>query len=323
MGSQGNISVKSKRGQVAKEQGGFEPRGGQMNILVAFNDNYVMPTEVMLRSLIESNEVELNIYALFAELSEESRKSVKYLEGMRRQVRVIFIRVDKKLFAHFPLTKWWTMETYYRLFASDYLENDIDRILWLDSDIIVNRTLKDFYEQDFEGKLMIADEDCWFGSNQEIHERLHMPQHVKYVNAGVILMDIRGLRERIPKELILSYVEKNGSNLLYNDQDIINGLLYPYVKVADAAHAYNFFSREITRQNKKHVFREACIIHYSGEYKPWNKGYVYYGFFLWWRHALKGNRGYWRRFFAVLPSSVYSMIRHRIAVLIKGNKRSI
>ena len=50
-----------------------------MNILVAFNDYYLMPTKIMLKSVIANNDEEIHIYCLFDELTEESICSVRQL----------------------------------------------------------------------------------------------------------------------------------------------------------------------------------------------------------------------------------------------------
>ena len=49
-------------------------------------------------------------------------------------------------------------EMYYRLAAHKFLPESVDRILYLDPDIIVLNPIREFYEMDFEGNLFIAAE---------------------------------------------------------------------------------------------------------------------------------------------------------------------
>lgn len=54
-----------------------------MNILVAFNDDYAMPTRVMLKSVIENNQEIIHIYVLYFSLTEDSIKELSTLNSER------------------------------------------------------------------------------------------------------------------------------------------------------------------------------------------------------------------------------------------------
>ena len=255
-----------------------------MNIFVAFNDNYAMPTRVMLTSLIKNNQCPLNIYVLYAELSNESMKYISELNSSAAAIH--FIQIDKSLLDNMPVMSFYSKEAYIRLFAHDYLPENVDRILWLDSDMIVIGDIREFYDQSFDDKLYVAYKDLDQGDSAEKKASLGMPADAIYINTGILLMNIKEIRKKVKTEMITSYIKENSNKIELVDQDVLNGLLYDSVKVIDSDNTYNYFTKQIMPWNRHMVFRNAQIIHYATDKKPWNAAYPYYGFQLWWKYAL-------------------------------------
>lgn len=288
-----------------------------MNILVAFNDGYTMPTKVMLRSLITNNQdEELSIYVLFLNLTEESIQSISELSN-GNEVEIHFVKIDDDM-SYLPIPRYYSKEAYIRLFAHSYLDKDMDRILWLDGDMIIQGSLKEYYNQDFEDCLYIADVDPHFGKNHIKHKKLELPSEVEYVNTGVLLINLQGVRETIKNEDIVQYIIRYPERLEYVDQDVFNGLLFKYFKRVDPEHLYNYFSDCITWKNKKYVMNNAHVIHYSSIFKPWEKGYRFYGFRLWWDYALIDNNNLKKLYFSILPSYIKGFSAHCIGNVLKN-----
>lgn len=138
----------------------------QMNILVGFNDSYAVPTQVMLKSLIENNNCTIDIYVLYILLSDASKKLLLSLKSKR--VNIYYIQVKESDFDNVPVMDGYSKEAYIRLFAHTYLPENVERILWLDGDLIINGPINEYYDQSFDGKLYIADRDFdhWDGEYQ-------------------------------------------------------------------------------------------------------------------------------------------------------------
>ena len=126
-----------------------------MNIFVAFNDEFALPTKVMLKSLIRNNTGPLVIYVFYSSLGEQSINSIRELEDGER-VFFHFRKVEDSFPDCIEIPPRFSRETYYRLLAHRLFDEDVEKVLWLDGDIIVTGSLCDFYEQDFHGKLYIA-----------------------------------------------------------------------------------------------------------------------------------------------------------------------
>ena len=166
-----------------------------MNILVSFSDAYVLPTKVMLKSLIMNNgDAFLHVYVIYEKLTERSIQSIRELESP--MVRFRFIQISYDDFSFFPVTLHFSRDSYVRLFVQNYLDDSIDRILYLDGDMIVNKSIESFYHQDFDGKCYVAVEDCGWGRFVQKQKELNMPLGAPYVNTGVLLMNLKRCIQR-------------------------------------------------------------------------------------------------------------------------------
>ena len=262
-----------------------------MNILVAFNDGYTMPTHIMLKSVIANNKEDINIYCLYDELTAESMAAIHQLED-HSNVHVYFIHVDNSLFKYAPVHHHFSKEAYFRLLAHRFIDEKVDRILWLDGDTITNSSLKDFYYQDFDGKLFIAVEDMSLGKDEAKHITLQIPTNTIYINSGVLLMNLCEMRQRVNDEEIFNYIKEHQDLLEWVDQDVYNGMFYDEFKVISNEYWYNFIAERISFRNKKTVYSKAKVIHYCGKKKPWKKGYGDYGFDIYWKYGLLDNNEY-------------------------------
>ncbi len=274
-----------------------------MNILVAFNDNYAMPTKVMLKSLIDNNCENINIYVLYISLTEDSINKLSSLNSSRSMIR--FIQIDESMLENVPITRFYSKETYIRLFAHLYLPEEMDRILWLDSDVLVNGEIEEFYHQSFKDKLYVAYKDPIQGDSAEKKISLGMPVDAVYVNAGVLLLNLEEIRKRIHVEDITDYIRKYYDNIEFVDQDVINGFLYDSIKVIKSKnYKYNYFVSRITSRNRRRVYYNVRIIHYAMEKKPWKKGFKYHGFHLWWKYALMTDKSNIKQLISIYPSFI-------------------
>ena len=133
-----------------------------MNILVSSDKNYLDITATMLYSLYIHNKEKINVWFLNKSISHiDKEKFTNYLYE-KCKIKVFFIDIDESIFNSLttPLyIKHISIETYFRLIAQFLLPPNVERILWLDSDIIVKGSLKDFYYQTIDSLSMVACEN--------------------------------------------------------------------------------------------------------------------------------------------------------------------
>ncbi len=236
-----------------------------MNILVTPCEKYLKYLINLLFSLKKYND-DITVYILYMNISE--RKMRRFINKVKEEVGCdcLTIKVDKEICKGLPIhINRITPETYLRLFAPFYLPNDLERILYIDVDVIAQKEIKEFYYQDFEGKSLVAIPRM-HGSNINDNKRIGVNENHKYFNAGILLMNLNKLRSDTSIEDILDVIDKKRDCLILQDQDVLNILFEKDVKYA--SKKYNYQLIFITDFNMEEV-NSAHLIHYQGTEKPW------------------------------------------------------
>ena len=260
-----------------------------MNILLAFNSNYYMPALVLLKSLLVNNQWcrEIRIYVLYSDLKPGEIRRFSQVAEESGIAKAIFLPVETDTFKDAPLhLKWISRETYYRLLAQEMLPESVERVLYLDVDMIVMGSLEEFYHQDFEGKLLVACNRYGLGGTDPKRlEQLTLPRDTIYFNAGTLLYDLAGQRQQIDPNILYEYPVLFYQQLKYGDQDVLNAVFYGLTKFADW-RVYNCFDSNTTRQRQEDRVRRSCkIFHYNGRGKPWTERYWGRMAWLFWDYA--------------------------------------
>ena len=113
----------------------------RINAAIALNRNVLYPAYVMIRSLVRNNNsYPIYLYVLHSELNAEDFKFLQdaLMRGASAENYIEFIKIDSSKVSGLPCTQTWSLEMYYRLMLPELLGDKIDRILYLDVDIIVD-----------------------------------------------------------------------------------------------------------------------------------------------------------------------------------------
>ncbi len=250
------------------------------NILVNINKSYIVHFLTMLNSLASNNaESEFDVYVLHSDLQEEDKKNI--LQNVKPNINLIYMYMDNSLFKGAPKVNRYPYEIYYRIFAPTMLPESVERILYLDSDLIVHKNIDELYNMNFEGNLFIACTQIrgfmqWFN-----RVRMGVNKHHVYMNTGVMVMNVKELRQVIEPEKIFAFMKKNGWRMYLYDQDVLFKFFGDRIKLVDPK-LYNLSDRYITFYNMrrpKHkidadwVVNNNVIVHYLGRNKPWKDNY--------------------------------------------------
>lgn len=251
-----------------------------MNVLVTVNTNYVLPLRVMLKSLfINNNKEKFSIYLMHSSIKDEDLNGLKeFINENGHQLFVITMKDNQ--FEDAPLLLHYTKEMYYRLLAFKYLPLNLDKILYLDPDIIVINEIKKLYETDISEFLYAAAFHNRISVKEVNRIRLYPYEIEEYFNSGILLMNLKLQREKIKEKEIYEFIEKNKSRLALPDQDVINSLYSKHIKKLDEI-LFNYDSRYYRYYkviskgavDMDYVINNTSIIHFCGKKKPWHKNY--------------------------------------------------
>jgi len=265
-----------------------------MNILYQFNEKYAPYTSVSMTSLLENNrEAESIIFWILGEgLSEDSinrlRKNVGQYSDTGRERIIKFIDTNRMI-AHMKDLNMPTYRGSYaaniRLFVSEFIPKDVNRLLYLDSDTIINCELESVFDRDLGGKTI----GMVYDSLGESHKKnLGISKDEGYYNSGVILFDMKKWRENRFTEKIIDHVKNVRAQYPSPDQDLINvvckgeiftlpaGLNYqPFHSAYSDRTYYSYYGKTkyYTRDEISDARENVSIYHcfrFIGEF-PWHK----------------------------------------------------
>ncbi|MFI3319590.1 MAG: glycosyltransferase family 8 protein [Rikenellaceae bacterium] len=250
----------------------------RMNIAFATDDNYVMPTAVAMASLFENNPFDIDIYLLSIDghLSSKNKGLLREcVDSYGQNIR--FADLSLELFDGLPILRHG-LSTYLRLFAP-VLFPEIDKMLYLDADIVVDGSIVELYNTDIEEFQFAGSADQASLNKSYLHE-IGFEYKRPYVNAGVLLMNLKALRGFEIKDLMCSYVDKYHDFMQLGDQDIIN-CIFPDIRIIHPK--YNalplFWIINSSKRGMiwgveeiKETGFSPVIIHYITPKKPWKLG---------------------------------------------------
>lgn len=251
----------------------------EINILVTLDENYIPYLNVMLASMLHSDpEHCFNVYLLHTAINDAALEHTRRLLG--EQGTLIPVEARDIDLVNAPTTARYPMEIYYRIFAAKYLPDTLERVLYLDPDIIVNGCLDALYSLELDDYFFAAASHTGKLITKINGIRLDMDEEAPYINSGVMLMNLKKLREEQNLDEVFRFVEERRNLLFLPDQDIISSLYGSKILALDSFR-YNMterlymqhapFERDLDLQ---WIRKHSVIIHYCGRNKPWKPNYI-------------------------------------------------
>ncbi len=236
-----------------------------MHIFYAINNTYTQHAYVSIISVLKNNQNEkIHFYIMSNDLSEKNKSLFSDLEK-NFNCQVTFFDMDESQFSHLKLNILHiSYQTYFRYLIPE-LAPDLNKALYLDADLVVNSSLIDLWNTDISHYYVAGVSDSYL-KDINYSQKLGLSDRNFYINAGVLLLNIKKIRQdNKTRELFLN-TEKFENVIEYQDQDIINITFKG--KMKPLPQKYNFTQYDALK-NDEATLRQACIIHYAGAQKPW------------------------------------------------------
>lgn len=240
-----------------------------INILMSVNKSFLEHVEELIFSLLHYSSRPLNIYLMYIkdELKKEDLEKIKAFVNNVGNGKVIPILFDATSLEGMPVTDndggFFGIESYSRLLCAYKVPEEVEKILYLDADMICTGDISELYDLEFDGKIWIACEDG--GIEEKDLIRLALPLDYKYVNSGMLLIDIKKIRENYTEKEMVKMIRDNQKVLVYPDQDFINKMFRNNIKIVNCK--YNLIAKGVRYTDLE---EKPLIIHYAGSTKPWH-----------------------------------------------------
>lgn len=262
----------------------------------SFSEDFTPYASVTLKSIIVHASPNYNYdLVIFSNgVTDNSKKLLlKLIPDNATNIRIRFFDFEKVLSKYeqgtFYTTSRVSIATYFRMFIPVILSK-YEKVLALDTDIVVNEDIANCYNQDL-GEYNIGSSLDFPNNSEDTHkylERIGVKNPKQYLNVGVLLYSISNLnKENFTTNLINKLKEVKTPRIL--DQDIINTLYSHKYKIL--SFKWNFLvygiynSRYVITQDRiedvRNTYTCASIVHYATGSKPWKIPDMPYGFFFW------------------------------------------
>lgn len=253
-----------------------------MNILLCINRKCIFPTKILISSLEDTQNENLNIFIAHKELTKTDIESIEFAID-KTKTTISYIKINTSMFEGFPVSERFPIEVYFRLYVSEFLPKEIDRILYLDADTLVINSVKDLYNADFKDKLIVSMPHEFQHLEDGDRKRLRLDNKAVITNSGVLLLNIEELRKNDFNSKIQMFVKDNCKSLVTFDQDILNFVFQEHMSFQDYKK-YNLSDKLLEYYNKIGAFRNqgltlhwvrnnTSILHFLGTPKPWELTY--------------------------------------------------
>ena len=189
--------------------------------------------------------------------------------------------------------------SYYRIALPSLLPN-VDKIIYIDTDVINFKDLSEMYSLEFKDNIYFRGTLDQIGLLGELKSLGVYTK--KYMNAGIIMMNLKGMRKDGIEQKIRKYIFTH--YLDHHDQTAINGACYDnwdILSIKYAIFVFNSFNDLIAWNDKQdklyrynnmelhQAFYEPTLLHYVGWTKPWDKKYSKINGEYWWYYAKKSG----------------------------------
>lgn len=268
----------------------------EIHVCVISDANYHVPTTVALTSLKSGLRagVRCCVYYVCTDGASWQWEVVEQLATPDFEI----CRVDAQL-GQYAAMKEQTHVAVSALVKFDLpkLLPDLDRVLYIDGDVLVVGDLSELYATELGDNYMAAVRDMGGEETRRLHELVGVAQ---YYNSGVMLLNLEQMRrDGLPEKLLRSKLESPPSWKCM-DQDVINDVMRG--RVVSLPLRYNamvplfqnpMYGYTVERINAfygckyadmRHLMTDAAIIHFAGESyrRPWSQ--VNGSFALLWQH---------------------------------------
>lgn len=256
-----------------------------MNILYTCDNNYIWLMGISVISMFENNTGldELNVYLLGDNITEENKHVLADIGEKYNRIINVF-DVPQLDIPNALVSARWPLSAFTRLYAGELLPNYIDKILYLDCDTVITGSISELETWDVSGELFWGIKDC---IGKEYKRNIGIGSDGLYVNAGVLLINLKELRKISIKDKLNIYMSQYEKLINYADQDVLNGafngaigVLPPKYDVMTIAATYTY--KEIVKLRKptnyyseeevKAAITNPTLIHYTTNMRtirPW------------------------------------------------------
>ena len=259
----------------------------RLSLITASDDNYAMALGVMVRSALENLRVGVGVdlYVLGDDLSLETQARLQaswepfpiQTHWISPDSSVLQGRIQRRGHAGVPAT-------YFRLLIDDLIPEAVERVIYLDVDMLIQGDLWELWEMDFQDAIALAVPDAYTEyfhrqrlEQADLPEELRFVKNSAYFNAGLLVIHLPAWRQHRIGERALEVATTFRELLAFHDQDALNLVLVGRWRALDPTWNLHelppFLSAweagPYSRAQLRELFFSPKVVHFVSAEKPW------------------------------------------------------
>ena len=237
-----------------------------VSVVLCADKNIEVGLHVTLYSLLESSchRIRINL-VLKGYHSRDLGKIYNTLGPFKGRYELRIVQADDSLFAKCRGLHG-NKFTYMKLILSEFLDDD--RVIYLDSDLIVRRDLGELFNLDLRGNVVAArgSANIEWQLERKFFTSLGLNEKAKFFNCGVLLIDLKQWRALGITKKCFEFIEKYPRELIGHDQTVLNWVFYEnQFFELDSSYNHPLYSTEPVIP-----IPAGEIFHFVGSPKPWD-----------------------------------------------------
>lgn len=262
----------------------------KIHICFTCDDNFAMPLAVTIASILLSGAYDDKFYFYVIDdgISQENKQKILHLKNQIRNFQIKFLKINQKIqdvIFKLPIKNTCYTRTVYARYFLPELLFDLDKVLFLDCDIVVKKSLKTLWNFDVS--------DVFFSMSHDVFNLYAMPSKKSengmnyiYGNSGVLLINLKKWREESFTQKFLENITilDKAHGLGYPDQDVLNytvnekKLLLPARFNYLIMHTYIIFIydllKNVEKKNLKAITKQIFPIKNQAIYEQMTSGTI-------------------------------------------------
>jgi lipopolysaccharide biosynthesis glycosyltransferase len=237
----------------------------------AADDAFARPLAVTLYSALTNYRggAPVSIYIVDGGIKALNRTRLDRILS-KLKAHVEWIRPDYRSVEKLNTSERYPASVYSRLMLPWLLPQSLEKVIYLDSDLVVEGDISELWNAEIKGLSLLAVQDegartigsPWGVAN---YEELGLNPEAMYFNSGVLVLNLPLWRQQGFSQRIIDHIEANPTSMRFGEQDAMNAVL-----VNDWSSLEPKWNQLVSPWEGHDGRRyETGVLHFVSRFKPW------------------------------------------------------
>lgn len=284
----------------------------EYNFLYCFDSNYNLQAFTSIYSLLKNIKKKVNIHIVYED--QYLREKLPDKIFFHKNLKNLNIYKFKNTEIEFPNVKGTHVSdaTYFRLFIQNYIDSQIESLIYVDADTLFLNDPSISIENNFdkllnEGNCIAAKTEFYVDDQTQSEKVQRLKIKKSYFNAGVLLINYKSWVESDLTNKLADHLNLLKNDVVEWDQDVLNS--YFNGQYTELNKRLNFNSNHISNDSISN--NEIDLIHFIGSKKPWTIDGIF-------NSSSKFYHDYFSELFEPKYHLVHTWRKHSVLMYIKS-----